>query len=314
MDVYRALNADVPQLLFSVLHQARPTASNEDYLRTVTTLHKDIRHQFQVMGDELSQWLQKQYSEQAEETIYKLQRLNVLQENIDLGQLQDALVRDYRRLGNRLGSASLLGMLGTGEEVFDSEMPAGADLARRVVDGHEYLTALGFKPGQGVLHESWLLCRGSVHDDILEYLIRERMGFDRGGYGDQWGQIAHASFSAYKLIYQIGESLAADLVSELAIQEVTLVFSKEGPVSYTLFRQEVAALMEHVAESVQVLHASFWQKKPGMGIGKEFVLRLRLPAGEKVLQELVGVIGGSREVGEEVIVKRGKLLLGKRVL
>jgi hypothetical protein len=51
-----------------------------------------------------------------------------------------------------------------------------------------------------------------------------------------------------------------------------------------------------------------------LGTGKEFVLRLRLPTGEEALREVLGVIAGAGRVGKETIVKRGKLLLGRRVL
>ncbi len=50
MDVYRALNADVPQLLFTVLHQAGATVSNEDFTRSVTALHMDIRRQARTVA------------------------------------------------------------------------------------------------------------------------------------------------------------------------------------------------------------------------------------------------------------------------
>ena len=39
MDVYRALNTDVPHILFTVLHQAAPKVSDEEFTRTVTALH-----------------------------------------------------------------------------------------------------------------------------------------------------------------------------------------------------------------------------------------------------------------------------------
>ncbi len=43
------------------------------------------------------------------------------------------------------------------------------------------------------------------------------------------------------------------------------------------------------------------------------MLRLRLPAGEASLLEVISVIANAGRVGKETIVKRGKLLLGKRV-
>ena len=67
MDVYRALNADVPQLLFTVMHQAGPTVSDEEFTRTVTALQIDIRRQVHEVGERLHQWLLQQYSQQRSE-------------------------------------------------------------------------------------------------------------------------------------------------------------------------------------------------------------------------------------------------------
>jgi hypothetical protein len=62
-----------------------------------------------------------------------------------------------------------------------------------------------------------------------------------------------------------------------------------------------------------MMHASLWQRKLGLGTGKEFVLRLRIPIGEEPVQEVIRVIDTAGRVGRETIVKRGKLMLGKRV-
>ena len=63
-----------------------------------------------------------------------------------------------------------------------------------------------------------------------------------------------------------------------------------------------------------LVHASFWQRKLGLGTGKEFVLRLRLLEGEEALREAIGVIADAGRIGKETIVKRGKMVLGRRVL
>ena len=313
MDVYRALNADVPQLLFTVLHQAGPMVSDDDFTRTVTDLHMDMRKQAQAMGEELHRWLEQQYRQQAEETVQKLQRLAMLTENADRGEVQRVLERDYSRLARRVGTESLLGMQGSGEEVFAEEAPAEPDLAQHFADGREYLASLGFKPGQGPLHEAWLLFRGSIHYDVMEHAVRDRIGIYRGSYGAHIENIARASFGTYNLIYQLGEGLTADLVNDAGSQEVTFVFSK-GSVHYSDFRQEISALMELVGEQTHLIHASFWQRKLGLGTGKEFVLRLRIPVGEEALREVIVAIADGGRVGKETIVKRGKMLLGRRVL
>jgi hypothetical protein len=72
--------------------------------------------------------------------------------------------------------------------------------------------------------------------------------------------------------------------------------------------------MEHVADQTNLIHASFWQRKLGLGTGKEFVLRLRAPEGEEAQRELVFVIAEAGRAGKETIVRRGKMLLGRRML
>jgi hypothetical protein len=313
MDVYRALNADVPQLLFTVLHQTGPTIADADFTRTVTALHQDIRQQAREVGEELQQWLQLQARQEAEETARKLQRLGLLAETASVEAVQQAVERDLRRFAGRVGSESLLGMQGSGEEVFAEETPLDSDLAKRVADGREYMTSLGFKPGQGPLHEAWLLFRSSLHYDVMEHIVRDRMGIYRGTHGAHIENIARTSFGTYNLVYQIGESLTADLVGEVLTQEVSFAFSK-GPVHYSDFRRDTSALMEQVAQQINLLHASFWQRKLGLGTGKEFVLRLRLPEGEDALREVIAMIANAGRVGKETIIKRGKMLLGRRVL
>ena len=313
MDVYRALNADVPHLLFTVLHQANPTVADEDYMRASIALQLAIRQQAQAIGEELHQWLEEQYSRQAEETARKLQRLAILSQDANLEQVQEVLVRDYRRLGNRISTESILGLLGFGEENLDEEMPSDPELARRVAEGRKYLASLGFKPGHAVLHESWFLFRGSMHYDIMQHLVRDRMGMYKGTYGDHLEYVEHISFSTYDLIYQLGEDLTANLEHETGTQEVTFAFSK-GSMQYSPFRQEVASMMEYIAEQAELQHASFWQRKLGLGTGKEFSLRLRLPKGEAPLKEIISIIVASGQVGKETIAQRGKLLLGKRLL
>jgi hypothetical protein len=196
---------------------------------------------------------------------------------------------------------------------FAQEAPAEPDLAQHFADGREYLASLGFKPGQGLLHEAWLLFRGSIHYDVMESVVRERMGIYRGSHDAHIEHIARTSFGTYNLIYQLGEGLTADLADDNATQEVTFAFSK-GPVHYSDFLQEVSALLEYAGEQTNLVHASFWQRKLGLGTGKEFVLRLRVPVGEEALREVIEVIADGGRVGKETIVKRGKMLLGRRVL
>ncbi len=279
MDMYRALNADVPQILFTVMHQAGPTVSEEEFTRTVTALQMEIRKQVHEIDERLHLWLMQQYRQQAEETLQKFQRLGLLLQQADVEEVRRILDKDFSRLGSRVGSENVLGMQGSAEETSCESVFNDPDLAKRVADGREYLTSLGFKPGMGPLHETWLIFRGSIHYDVMEHIVRDRMGIYVGSHGAHIQSVGRTSFGTYNLVYQLGEFLTAQMDNDVQSQEVSFAFSK-GPIHYSDFRHEVSALMEHVAEHINVIHASFWQRKLGLGTGKEFVLRLSLPTGK----------------------------------
>ncbi|TMC27311.1 MAG: hypothetical protein E6J04_03940 [Chloroflexi bacterium] len=309
MDLYRALNADVPQLLLTVMHQPRPTISREDYQRMMFILHEDMREQFQVIEHELDRWLKKHYIEEAEETVRKLQRLASLSEHADVEQVQEILIRDYSRLGSKVGSLALVGVQGFGEEVMSEEMPRDPDLASNVAAAQKHLASIGFQPLDGALHEMWLLFRGSVHYDILEHVVRSRLS----SFGTIREGSAHIVAGMYELIYQIGEGLTAELKDGIVLQEVTVTFGR-GKNEDVAFRQEVAALMEEAGENEHLYHASFWQRKPGLDANNDFVLRMRLTDGEPVLLEMMRAIAGTGKIGRKMIVKRGRMMFGKRIL
>lgn len=312
MDIYRALNADVPLSLFTILHQTAPTLSREEYEQLVTTLHNDVNTQTESLGNELLKWQQKQYLEQAEEMGRKLQRLGFLSEQVNIAQLQDALLQDYQRLGSRIGSRSLVGLLGAAEIVLDAAKPVDAELAHLADIGQRYLATLGFKSGPGMMHESCLLFRGSVHYDIIEHLVRNRTELQQGKYAKSLAHILHMTISAYDLVYQTGEGLSAEPNEDMPMQQVAFAMNK-GNVPYSLFRQNVSIILEDVGEHVLIFHASFWQRKLGLGVGKEFMLRFRLQEGEEHLRSLIDALQKMGSAGKDV-VEQGALIVGKRIV
>ena len=312
MDIYRALNADVPLSLFTILHQTAPTLSRVEYEQLVVTLHNDVSTQTESLGNELLKWQQKEYLEQAEEMGRKLRRLGFLSEDVDTAQLQDVLLQDYHRMGSRIGSRALVGILGAAEIILDEGKPIDAELARLATTGQRYLATLGFKPGRGMMHESCLLFRGSVHYDIIEHLVRNRTDLQQGKYDKSLAHILHMAINVYDLVYQTGEGLAAEPNEAVPMQQVAFAMNK-GNIPSSLFRLNISNMMEEVGEHVLIFHASFWQRKLGLGIGKEFMLRFRLLEGEEHLHSLIVALQKMGSAGKEV-VDQGALMVGKRIV
>ncbi|HYK85243.1 MAG TPA: hypothetical protein VEV19_07750 [Ktedonobacteraceae bacterium] len=312
MDIYRALNADVPLSLFIVMHQGIPKLSSEEDLRLVTSFHTNVHALADSLGDELQRWQQKQYQDQAEDMMGKLRREGLLAEKADTMLLKETLMRDYQRLGSRVGSRSLVGLLGASEVVLEETMPGDRHLSSLLLAGQRYMTSLGFRPGQGIMHETWLLFRGSVHYDIMDHLIRTRTEIYQDSPNKPFKHIRYMTTSTFDLVYQTGEGLTAEPHEDVPMQQVAFAINK-GQLPYSVFRHNIAILMEDVGEHALTFHASFWQRKLGLGIGKEFVLRFRLPEGKDHLQSLIRGLSNMGPLGSE-IVKQGAMTAGRRVL
>ncbi len=92
------------------------------------------------------------------------------------------------------------------------------------------------------------------------------------------------------------------------------IFFDKGIGSYEQFRTELRAACEQAHIRLQVEPLSLWQRKLGASGGREFALRFRVPRDEMLLFHLVHVLRNSGQAGRESVVKRGRMILGQRIL
>jgi hypothetical protein len=319
MDIYHALGLDVPelQLCLSLL------ASEAETGQTVKPFLEELRGRLATLVETLQGWSEEQYGRYAQEMAQRLGRLSLLAEGTTAEQAAQALQRDLRRLGGRLGAGALLGCEGPVLVSWSSDLAVtdpSSPIATPLAAGQRYLKALAGATVAAGYYEIWFRFRSALHFDILSRLIDSWPAALRGDREEPAEQETGPSLPAvcaacaYQLIYQLGDDLLAAAPPELATRVVSLAFPSAG-IDYSTIRQEVMALLEQLAEQPFLRHASFWQRYPWPGPADQaFLLRLRLPAGEVPLRQIMAAIAAAGPIGRDILSARGRLLSGRRLL
>lgn len=316
MDMYRALNVDVPLLLVSVLHQAAADVTEENYLNTISDLHRELARTLQTAETTLQTWNREQAVSQAEETLQKLQRLGLLSEQVEPTVVRDHLARDNQRLNQRTGSENLLSAPETGIILFQE---LAEDLSTPLIqtllqNGREALKAARFQSGHALTAESWFLFRGSLHYDLLDHFLRERVLLNPDRYLKKNAPIGRITISTFQLLYQVGTDL-----SEAGPSSDFIFSLNEGLFHYQEIRERLAGLLEELAESLPLLHGSFWQQRGVPGLENTWMLRFRLPVPDpsedaaSPVGKLVNTIEPLIDPEVRTLLTEGRLFSGRGV-
>lgn len=315
--MYRALSVDVPVLLVSMVHQPVAGVSEEDYLTTLSGLHKELVQSLKESETTLHTWNREQAVLQAEETLQKLQRLNVLNEHIEPSVVREHLVRDNQRLSQRVNSETLLSAPETGLILFQSvtEVSPPSLFQTLVQNGQETLKVAQFKVGSAPIGESWFLFRGSLHYEMLEHFLRKHLLELPEHYVNIIALLESIMINTFQLLYQVGTDL-----SEIDSASEAVIILDEDLSDYQETREQLAGLLEYLAEGFPLRHGSFWQQRGVPGLGNSWMLRFRLPNLEQssnevfTIRELISAIETRMPPHVRTVFTRGRLFIGRDVL
>ena len=143
-----------------------------------------------------------------------------------------------------------------------------AELQRAVDAGKDYCRGLGFHPGTGEMYESDFILESATGFDFIEHIVRDRMGIYDGPHGKHIEDARAWTFAAYNVIRE--ERIRNEAPSVLA----EFPFSKPSSLRYDAFRSALDRLLEGLKDPPAVTQLGLWQRKLGLGPGREFLLRL----------------------------------------
>lgn len=268
MSVYSALKFESPVIAYSALHQVQKGIEPGVYVQTMKDFHRLCEETFKVNSaweefrkDAVTRTLQAARSRLKEYLSTPLKS--------DSEAIQSILRERIEEYSRTVLLETPLGVIQTTEgRVVD--LPAGS--ARSIaLSGKKYLTELGFSTGRPKrdVFESVFLVQGGLNLDIIEHMVRDRIGIYTPVHGKHIGEFDSYSYSVHNLI-----DLAGTLEGGTPKHEIALFISK-GEVHYDVFRSALRSKLADVIERFKLPHASLWQRKLGLGSGREFVLRFQ---------------------------------------
>lgn len=269
MNLPSALKFDGPRICYSALHQVRKGVPVETYVETMKDFHRLLREH---TGEILTAW--EAYRTEAQTRAVQSARSLLTQYlstplKSDADDIQRILRERLEEYEGAVAGHMRPGLIATAEGriVDPPSLPA---FRKAGASGRKLLAELGFvttKAGTDI-YESMFILEGSGNLDVLEHMVRDRIGIYTPVHGKHIGEFDAYAYNAHNLVTLHGS------LDDPSSHEVTVWFSKGG-VKYDLFRTTLGESLASIVAGRKTPHASVWQRKLGLGSGREFILRLR---------------------------------------
>ncbi len=325
MEAYPGVAVPVPTIALSLLHQAAGSATPESYTERVRQFHQELRRQLPALREQYDRWLQQELeaaTERATSKALEATRVSVARRGAWEAAIRPAVQGTLAELAETLGIGELLRQPGTAEIAYEPKVVGGDDVSKLTSDGRDYLASLGMQVGEQsrTVQETLLVFDGALFFDLLEGVMHDWMALYAGDDLPGPDQVRQRVFTSANLLYAAGDLLGGAPVTALPSTEQGkglwdgVIFFDKAAGSYDEFRAELRAACDQAHTELDIKSLSLWQRKLGASGGREFALRFRVPRDELLLFNFVHLLRNSGQAGRESVVRRGRMILGQRVL
>jgi hypothetical protein len=282
MSIYSALSIEAPVIVYSILHQMKKGVGEKEYTKTIRDMHTMVHAETEKVAEVWRTNLAEITASSVQTTRGTLSQFLTLPLDTDLKEIHRILEDQIGHLLKQTLPTSKVGVITSTEGKFLWEREQGAVLSAFQDRGRDYLKKLKFKVGDEdqYVFESNYFVEGGLNLDIIEHIVRDRMGIYATAHGQHTRQTEPYVFAAHNLTYLKGSLQTGD-----SKYEAVLHFGK-GKTQYAPFRRGLFELLDNVQNDLRMSHCSVWQRKLGLGAGTEFNIRMR--AGDrKTLKEFI---------------------------
>ena len=313
MSIYTSLKTSIPVISYSIIHRPQKRNAGEAYERTIQQMHARVEEESLVVGANFRKELDEAAERQSQMLRGALSQFLETPIRSDTAELQNIFRETFGKHRDQLTTGVPAGVIGSSEGVIRVKQSRSSALRVLEGNGKRYLREIGYAvtKANSPVYESVYLVQGGENLDVLEHIVRDRLGIYSSPHGDHIKLVQTFAVAAHNLLYSSGAAYERAVPGSWG--EAVLYFSKPD-VPYEDFRSALVSAIEDVAGKASVPSVSVWQRKLGLGPGKEFVLRCVLTAERQV----EAVVDAMRSAGLslhllDAIVKRGCLVV-KEVL
>ncbi len=262
-----SMKSDGP-VAYVVTHQPKDVRVSEGYLRNIRELHRRVAEEASQRNDALRKTVGEAIGREIQVTYGALTQFLVTPLKSDQLEVKKILEETMGRALDIQGSLSRAGYRESRlSRTVVSRSPV--DSLQPLLDaGKEYYRSFGFHPEIGGIYESDFVLESATGLDFIEHIVRDRMGIYDGPHGRHIQEAGAWTFAAYNIVIEEAtQSEAPRVLAELPL-------SKPASLRYDAFREGIGRLIEQLKELPGVLQIAVWQRKLGLGPGREFLLRI----------------------------------------
>lgn len=309
MSLYSFLESPVPTIAYSAIHQAKAEVPRNEYIKTMKELHQRIAQESRDTNAAYAKHLADTIARESQSLQNTLSHFLQTPISSDNDDVQRILVESFERFKDQILESVPAGL----DESLESQVffvNSKKSLEKRLLkNGKLFLDGLGFTTTKGYqdIFESVFIVKGGMNLDILEHIVRDRLGIYSTTHGKHIEEFSSYAYAVYNLAFAKGEMPPGNAIQKYT--ELTFYFSKPE-MKYAPFREGLAEALEKLGEGLELQHVSLWQRKLGLGVGKEFVLRV-ISEKSEVAEDTVEWLNGYEERGfvKESIIGSGQLLV-----
>jgi len=286
MSVYSYLSTPAPRIAYCAIHQALPEIGESAYVDTMQQFHRRIADESDAFRDGYSRFVGDAAGREVQTIRSLLSEFLQTPLRTDEEEIRLRISESLERFRESIQGNRMPGLRSSNEGKVSTTIPGSPAFQR----GNTYLKELGFDLSKRPeIFESVFEIEGGENLDILEHIVRDRLGIYGASHGRHIKEFSGYAYSMYNLVCEQGVFPYGP--ARAGCIELALFFSKPGPdvVKYAPFRKALVQAMERLVSKHHTEHVSVWQRKLGLGAGVEFVLRVLLHSSttlEQVMQEL----------------------------
>lgn len=306
MSIYTALSFDLPLIAYSALHQVRKGVPEQEYIATMMVLHQLVREQSKNVQEEFEAQRSAIIDRTARSLRARMTPFLATPLKSDEDEIQRHFSEALRQVTEHLGASDRLGVITTAEGKVIWEDHSHVVAKKLSSSGKKYLADLHFdlrKPRREIF-ESMFIVEGGLNLDVIEHLVRDRIGIYTPVHGKHIKEFDSYAYAAHNLVFHSGEMSYSEPMFETAL------FASKGGTRYAPFRNGVVEVLNTIDDRLHPYYISFWQRKLGLGVGAEFVVRIRF-RDLQLLTELIGIIAAEQKKSfvQEAFLNSGSLVL-----
>lgn len=266
----------MPLVAYSILHRPLPGVPREEYRATILDMHRAVEGESARFSDEQAKSADAVSLRQAQilrGALSQFLETPIRSDNAEVQRIFLDAFGEHRRQVSEEGPHGAI-VSWAGAATAPAKGPAW--LKALEAAGRRERRALGLENAKGApeAHESVYVVRGGLNLDVLEHVVRDRLGIYASAHGTHVGQSAPFVVSVHNLIHSSGAEYWKAILSSSA--EAVFSFDK-GALPYEEFRAGIARLVDTAIPDSGAAAATLWQRKLGLGRGREFTLRFLIP-------------------------------------